>query len=585
MERKKSQILFNFLPEDTFNHARNGTIGKVSWIFEDRGSAVDDLPVPYILRRIRPKISRWENDVPLSASQVELVSPDDVKFDIFPTVFECRVCSACTPFDEDRIEQGRPPHCGNCGRRLTDTEQLQFVLICPCGDIDSVTLPRCNSCNTQNVRFRRPTSRMRDAYWECLDCGQNIGHAYDHLNRCQYCGNNRKIKVHSSSTTFYPQLSKFVNINDEDIDILQDSKAYQIQVITDYLLDESGGGGDVEVDEAVLEQLDISEEEYREAQQEAQADIEERRRELEEWAGGAFTDDDRRLVSEELFEYQSLVGDGNSDIDSMTLESLQESAGQRADLDRALVDDFLDARDALRFSEVRLITDFPITTVVYGYSRTEAEPSDGVYLRTFLGEGGGDRMFAMTAQAEAVMFSLEPEAVINWLDANDVLHERPENDIEQWLLEHLRQYPYFSEVDPADDGPAARYILTLLHTLSHLVINGVDALSGYSKSSLIEYMLPHTLSFVVYKHTDTDYSLGAMHTLVEKRFRELADYIQNEGDVCIYDPVCEHEENAACEDCLYISSIACDNGNHNLSRSTLYGGEFDGETIDGFFDV
>lgn len=585
MERKKSQILFNFLPEDTFNHARNGTIGKVSWIFEDRGSAVDDLPVPYILRRIRPKISRWDNDVPLSASQVELVSPDDVKFDIFPTVFECRVCSACTPFDEDRIEQGRPPHCGNCGRRLTDTEQLQFVLVCPCGDIDSVTLPWCNSCNTQNVRFRRPTSRMRDAYWECLDCGQPIGHAYDHLNRCQYCGNNRKIKVHSSSTTFYPQLSKFVNINDEDIDILQDSTAYQVQVITDYLLDESGDGGDVEIDEAMLEQLGISEEEYREAQQEAQADIEERREEIEEWAESAFTDDDRRLVSEELFEYQSLVGDGNSDIDSTTLESLQEAAGQRADLDRALVDDFLEARDTLRFSEVRLITDFPITTVVYGYSRTEAEPSDGVYLRTFLGEGGGDRMFAMTAQAEAVMFSLEPEAVIDWLDTNGVLHERPEDDVEQWLLERLRQYPYFSEVDPAHDGPAARYTLTLLHTLSHLVINGVDALSGYSKSSLIEYLIPHTLSFVVYKHTDTDYSLGAMHTLVEKRFRELADYIQNEGDVCIYDPVCEHEENAACEDCLYISNIACDNGNHNLSRSTLYGGEFDGETINGFFDV
>jgi len=585
MQRKKSQILFNFLPEDTFNHARNGTIGKVSWIFEDRGSPVGNLPIPYILRRIRPKISQWDNDVPLSASEVELVSPDDAKFDIFPTVFECRVCSACTPFNEDRIEQGRPPYCDNCGRRLTDTEQLQFVMVCPCGDIDSVTLPRCNSCNTQNVRFRRPTSRMRDAYWECLDCGQHIGHAYDHMDRCQYCGNNRKIKVHSSSTTFYPQLSKFVNINDEDIDILQDNTAYQAQVIADYLLDENGDNGSVEINEALLEQLDVSEEEYREAQQEAQADIQERRNELEDWAQTDFTDDDRRLISEELFEYTSLADDGDSNIDATTLESLREAADQRSDLNRALVNDFINARDALRFSEVRLITDFPITTVVYGYSRTEAEPSDGVHLRTFLGEGGGDRMFAMTAEAEAIMFSLDPRAVINWLDVNGILQERPEEDVEQWFLERLRQYPYFNEVDPAHDGLAARHTLTLLHTISHLVINGVDALSGYSKSSLIEYLLPHTLSFVVYKHTDTDYSLGAMHTLVEKRFGELGDYIQSEGDICIYDPVCEHEENAACEDCLYISNIACDNGNHNLSRSTLYGGEFDDETIAGFLDV
>ena len=190
----------------------------------------------------------------------------------------------------------------------------------------------------------------------------------------------------------------------------------------------------------------------------------------------------------------------------------------------------LDARDAPRVSEVRLITDFPITTVVYEYSRTEAEPADDVYVRIFRGEGGGDRMFAMTAEAEAVMFSLDPEAVIDWLDVNGILQKRPEESVEQWLLERLRQYPYFSEVDPTHDGPAARYSLTLLHTMSHLVINGVDTLSGYSKSSLIECLLFHTLSFVVYKRTDTDYSLRAMHMLVEKRFRELGDYIQNEGE-------------------------------------------------------
>lgn len=145
-------------------------------------------------------------------------------------------------------------------------------------------------------------------------------------------------------------------------------------MIADYLLDESGDSGNVEIDEAVLEQLEISEEDYREAQ----ADVGERREQLEEWARGAFTDDDQRQISEELFEYQSLVGEGNSDIDTTTLESLQESAGQRADLDRALVDDLLGTRDTHRFSEIRLIADFPITTVVYGYSRTEAELTSSV---------------------------------------------------------------------------------------------------------------------------------------------------------------------------------------------------------------
>ena len=117
-------------------------------------------------------------------------------------------------------------------------------------------------------------------------------------------------------------------------------------------------------------------------------------------------------------------------------------------------------------------------------------------------------------------------------------------------------------------------------------MTAVDALSGYSKDSLVEYLLPHTLSFVIYKRSDTDFSLGAMHTLVEERFLQMADYIESDADVCIYDPVCESEENAACEDCLYISNISCDNGNHNLSRSTLYGGAFDdADDIDGFLDI
>jgi len=181
------------------------------------------------------------------------------------------------------------------------------------------------------------------------------------------------------------------------------------------------------------------------------------------------------------------------------------------------------------------------------------------------------------------MFTLDEEQVLAWLIENDVIDDWPDMDNRRWLLSHLQDFPFFEEIDPSEDGSEeARYTLSLLHTLSHTVMNGIDALSGYSKSSLIEYLLPHTLSFVIYKHSDTDFNLGAMHTLIEDRFLEVADYIKSDADVCMYDPVCEEEENASCEDCLYISNISCDNGNHNLSRSTLYGGHFDGREITGY---
>ncbi len=587
MERKKSQLLFNFLPDDTFNHAHNGTIGRISWVYKDRSSPVEDLPLNYMLRRIRPRVERWPNTVPLRPSSTEIVSPDGATFELFPRVFECRNCNACTEFSETQVQSTTTPSCGNCGKQFSDTEQLQFVTVCPGGTLSSLSVPSCNRCGDRNPKFKRPTSRMNNAYWECSDCGTHIGDAYYTLGNCDYCGKGEQIKVHSSSSTFYPQVEKFVNITDEDLEFITDSETYQLETIANYLVDEEAESAqsDPEIPpDEVLEKLGVSQEEYLEEMAEYEEKQAEVRGEAEQWARENLGDDERRVVSEELFEYDSLVGSG--DITDTTLEDLYEIADTRTDIVQAEIDRFREARDELSFESVRLITDFPITTVVYGYSRLNPGPGEDSELNTFNGKDGNDRMFAQTADAEAVMFTLNEEQVLAWLIENDVIDDWPDIDNRRWLLEHLQEYPFFEEIEPDEDGSdVARHTLSLLHTMSHTVMNGIDALSGYSKSSLIEYLLPHTLSFVIYKHSDTDFSLGAMHTLIEDRFLEVAEYIQSDADVCMYDPVCEEEENASCEDCLYISNISCDNGNHNLSRSTIYGGEFDDREIVGYLDT
>ncbi len=588
MERQKSQLLFNFLPEDTFNHAQNGTIGKVSWIYDDRRSKVKDLPKGYLLRRIRPYVERWPNDVPLRPDTVDLVAPDGASFDIFPRVFECRKCGTCTSFRKDQIESGGPPQCGYCGKKFGDTEQLQFVTVCACGAMDSVPVPSCSSCGERHPRFRRPTSRMREAYWECPECDQRIGDAYVAMQNCEYCGNTRQIKVHSSSTTFYPQTANFVNAEDQDLNSVARSEEFQKETIANYLLDQEATNGDsssdADVDQEVLDALGVTKEEYLEKKQEVDEQREEEREDIKNWVGRTFEDGRQRAVGEEVFEYQSLAD--NDDIDETSLEQLREDAKNREDLDEAKINDYIEAKRDLNIESVRQITDFPITTVVYGFSRLNPGPDEGSRLNTFRGKRGNDRMFAQTAEAEAVMFSLDPESVLEWLEANGILNSWPSEEHDRWFLEHLREYPYYDEVDPEEESLVARYTLTLLHTLSHTVMTGIDALSGYSKDSLVEYLLPHTLSFVIYKRSDTDFSLGAMHTLIEDRFLQMAEYVESDADVCIYDPVCESEENAACEDCLYISNISCDNGNHNLSRSTLYGGAFDdADDIVGFLDI
>jgi len=430
---------------------------------------------------------------------------------------------------------------------------------------------------------------MTEAYWECPECGNRIGDAYTALDDCRFCGRRQSIKVHSSSTTFYPQNASFVNVEDEALDSIAKSSTFQKETIVDYLFDEDTATEpdetELDVDQEVLDALGISEEEYREKKQQVDEKRQEKRDEAKQWVSDTFGEGKRRReVSEEVFEYQSLVQSDN--VDETSLEQLQEDAKERKDLDPAVVEKYVETRNDLNFDSVSLITDFPITTVMYGYSRLNPGPEEDSRLNTFPGRDGKDRMFAQTAEAEAVMFTLDPAAVYEWLHENGVVTEWPDEDLERWFLANLQPYPYYEEIDPVEDSLTARYTLSLLHTMSHTVMTAVDALSGYSKGSLVEYLLPHTLSFVVYKRSDTDFSLGAMHTLIEDRFMQLADYIEDDADVCIYDPVCEDEENAACEDCLFISNISCDNGNHNLSRSTLYGGTFDGEDdIDGYLDV
>jgi hypothetical protein len=48
------------------------------------------------------------------------------------------------------------------------------------------------------------------------------------------------------------------------------------------------------------------------------------------------------------------------------------------------------------------------------------------------------------------------------------------------------------------------------------------------------------------------------------------------------DSKCYRDHNRAREDCLYLSTLTCQNTNQNLSRSTYFGGEFDGTDLSEF---
>ncbi len=112
----------------------------------------------------------------------------------------------------------------------------------------------------------------------------------------------------------------------------------------------------------------------------------------------------------------------------------------------------------------------------------------------------------------------------------------------------------------------------------------MGALAGHQRESLVEHLMPRTMSFVVYKRPDTDFALGSVWTLFEEQFDDFAAHLDELYD-CSYDPVCIHDENGACEDCLYLAAISTENANHNLGRGTFYGGNFDGRDLTGYRDI
>lgn len=431
-----------------------------------------------------------------------------------------------------------------------------------------------------------------------------------------------------SSEDYQAQIVSDYLLGDEDAGPSEHEKR---QVANDIL-----GGG------AAL--LDADEEEAEEAIEEAKerlmVDVQEHREDTGDWLQASFDDVPRTDLAEELYEYLSVVSPEyapESGIESVSYQEMVDNDAQETHLSLPKARKYNQLREELNFAEVRLIKDFPITAATYGYTRTapnppgenrnpaetdteeegrqgdnsdegEEEDSDGdederpVELNLFrTGDYSAPQIFAQTNDAEAVLVQFDLEKVLAWLDENDLFDapselpetiSMPDTDdeeaIRRWFIANINPPGRYESLD--NDAPAGtpecitRHCYTLLNTTAHLFINGMGALAGHQRESLVEHLMPRTMSFIVYKRPDTDFALGSLWTLFEEQFDDFTEHLDELYD-CSYDPVCLDDENGACEDCLYLAAISTENANHNLGRGTFYGGNFDGRDLTGYKEI
>ncbi len=165
----------------------------------------------------------------------------------------------------------------------------------------------------------------------------------------------------------------------------------------------------------------------------------------------------------------------------------------------------------------------------------------------------------------------------------------PEARIAAWTDRVARSERVARTLSTGGGPPAtktARFLL--LHSLAHLIINGVALDCGYSAASIREriYSSDGTSSeapmagILLYTAApDAEGTLGGLVSLAEsERLGRILEQALRRASICASDPMCadhvpsEHDASrhgAACHACIFVPETSCECGNRFLDRSVL----------------
>jgi hypothetical protein len=613
MRRGKQQIMHRFLPGKVFDFERVATIAIVQSI---RGNPRTDLNTGVVLAKIREEATAWDpeyrptlrDDTLRNPSDFILLEPIEVQAQIFPLVFRCTICGHAV---NNETTDSLSPRCSKC--RNDGLVQLRFVKVHRCGTIQSLVPPNCGRCgNSGGVALDlRGSERISNFRWVCRNHGCTWKQAI-FAGSCRSCTwpvpslQNMDIEPHRAGRTYYPHSTVLLNLPSRELDAFLGVADWQLivgakqiglpEVVNRPLSDfrnVTNGPGNVkpsltaeelnELMERVMSQQ-ISAQEYFE---ESQALLRERQRERTSTSSSG--------VATALLERTGVGRDIWNDAGQELLEAIMplEANSPRHLNDVVEENPFfhpaLEIANQLGLRRLSLLTDFPILTAAFGYSRVDYGPNL-CRLNPFPPERqheGKYPIYVDQVQADALLISLDPHRMIRWLEINGVPVALPMGT-DRGLAEQAYFVQLLSGVPLRETIMAtsvqARMVFGLLHTLSHFAVRHAALLCGLDSTSLSEYILPRALTFAVYANHRSGATIGALTALFDQTLAEWLSSIRDSRR-CVYDPVCRQRE-ASCHACTHLAETSCRFFNLNLGRSFLFGGADPvlGEIQKGYFD-
>jgi hypothetical protein len=240
-------------------------------------------------------------------------------------------------------------------------------------------------------------------------------------------------------------------------------------------------------------------------------------------------------------------------------------------------------------ARLALVSDYPIITATYGFSRAEYLPNQ-CRLNPFPAHpdfGGKFPIYVDQVQADALLLTLNPDRVVIWLERNGFRPILPAGSnqhlaLRAYFVQLLSHLPLHETLRV--QNKEARMVFGLLHTFSHLSMRQAALLCGLDSTSLSEYVLPRALTFALYCNHRFGATIGALTALFEQSLNEWLNAVR-ETRRCVYDPVCR-DRSGNCHACTHLAETSCRFFNLNLSRAFLFGG-YDtelGEIRVGYFD-
>ncbi|MBO3752992.1 hypothetical protein J5X84_43695 [Streptosporangiaceae bacterium NEAU-GS5] len=621
MKRDRGQVLFRYRPDQTFDHS-GGFIAQVRQYAHDETHDGPALDHKYLIDQAMRLVRRWRNegraagggdrapefpsDEPLAATHYQIVIPGKVFCRVWPRVVRCArpTCGRVWEARDPRAGDDWPGPCPSCGN-AANNRQLQFVFAHQCGELQQMKPP--GNCGRGHNAFRLndQVSRFKDFRWECLTCGISL-HLQGFCPNVGGCSWDNKMMsplLHTAGSAYAGQGLSLVNVLTQAQARVASSRGYVVATLARWLGECTKEDHrrlesvetDAQVPQEVLDSIEAMEAAGLAEQAQAlrrrfvPVDLDRLAAAVQKVLGYDPVHDERgHALAASLSTYQRVLK-----LDRLTLTQLQQQAATpaRADLYRTYP-------AVLRHAgydpdSTCLLGNFPVTYLAVGYSRAGFSPAEADLVphrgRLSRGSPMSTLLHAHPTTTEALLFALDPERVRRWLIANNLVSQsdiQNASDLKRWFATRLDptdgQLPAFpTDIDKTHPDWGARELFALLHTLAHQMLRALAVDSGYSETSLSEYLFPYELAFALHPNGRSEFSIGAMRTVLEQNLDAVVKRAVD-NDLCLYDPNCMHANKGADHGCLLLPETACQCWNRHLSRWYLYGSP-DG-TVTGYWD-